>query len=372
MCLSALNSHRWSSFVWYESVFCFGAFFTQIHQTRHSILLSSGCTRFRFSGQLDEVSFLLYLFLVIQFCRLAVFSAFTLSFFPSSLSNEAKCLVAQSLFPDVVHPYFLCSSRQLPFVSLEFDPLENDDNATSYLWFSFSWWHVYATKVKSNKVVPDKNFLYTIHLFHLSLFPQKSNQAGSFSSSDQNALCQSSPWFAFFVNLGVKRNRRSGECRGAAGNLQGHWQKSEHAQQLEKESKPKRHKWFREALTGHLSASWALGWEFHFLNLEKVLENDAKLSVFLQHSAVRKEGMQFNLTVRLGWVLHISATSVNHPKSSASISAVPQILVSLCSPLKESRIDRRPEARRCPLTLLCHSCDRPLEEKSKLSQQGTG
>lgn len=38
----------------------------------------------------------------------------------------------------------------------------------------------------------------------------------------------------------------------------------------------------------------------------------------------------------------------------------PHIFVSLCSGLNESLTERRPEARRCPLTLLCHSCDRPL------------
>lgn len=34
--------------------------------------------------------------------------------------------------------------------------------------------------------------------------------------------------------------------------------------------------------------------------------------------------------------------------------------------LKESRIARRSEARRCPLTLMCHSCERPLQQNGQM------
>lgn len=34
--------------------------------------------------------------------------------------------------------------------------------------------------------------------------------------------------------------------------------------------------------------------------------------------------------------------------------------------LKESRMARRSEARRCPLTLMCHSCERPLQQNGQM------
>lgn len=50
---------------------------------------------------------------------------------------------------------------------------------------------------------------------------------------------------------------------------------------------------------------------------------------------------------------------------SLTFSAWAHIFVSLYSALKESLMASRPEARRSPLTLLCHSCDRPLEDKTQ-------
>lgn len=72
-----------------------------------------------------------------------------------------------------------------------------------------------------------------------------------------------------------------------------------------------------------------------------------------------------------------SSTKLSHPDqcniSKSSTSAAAHILASFWSVLKESRIARRPADRRCPLTLLCHSCDRPLEDrKRKDGQQKDG
>lgn len=41
-------------------------------------------------------------------------------------------------------------------------------------------------------------------------------------------------------------------------------------------------------------------------------------------------------------------------------------LVPLWFDLKESRIARRSEARICPLTLMCHSCERPLQQNGQM------
>lgn len=41
-------------------------------------------------------------------------------------------------------------------------------------------------------------------------------------------------------------------------------------------------------------------------------------------------------------------------------------LVPLWSDLKESRIARRSEARRYPLTRMCHSCERPLQQNGQM------
>lgn len=119
----------------------------------------------------------------------------------------------------------------------------------------------------NNQFLIKKKILITVHLLRLALFPQlEVKSALSFPFSHQNVLCQSSPWFAFFVNLSVKRNRRSRVCRGAAGNLQGHWKKEASTYSNSKRSQRDTNGSGKPSEVT-FPACCALGHEFHFLKL---------------------------------------------------------------------------------------------------------
>lgn len=119
----------------------------------------------------------------------------------------------------------------------------------------------------------------------------------------------SSPWktpahkarhgldFSFSVNASLRRNGRSRECRGAAGDLQGHWGEKKRWMQLEK--KLTRQKWLREASQVTFPACCAPDPRV------SLLKHFSPVFSFPQHSAARREGMQLNQTE--------SPRSVNHP-----------------------------------------------------------